>query len=63
MIQYFCLGFSVFLEVWKQRAISTKPRQVILIASMLETKCVGHNFKMLVSVLAIVDTNIHYLFT
>ena len=30
---------------------------------MLETKCVGINFKMLVTVLAILVTNIHYLFT
>ena len=30
---------------------------------MLETKCVGDNFKMLVTVLAFLVTNIHYLFT
>ena len=30
---------------------------------MLETKCVGNNFKMLVTVLAILVTNINYLFT
>ena len=29
----------------------------------LVTKCVGDNFKMLVTVLAILVTNIHYLFT
>ena len=29
---------------------------------MLETKCVGDNYKMLVTVLAILVTNIHYLF-
>ena len=30
---------------------------------MLETKCVGDNYEMLVTVLAILVTNIHYLFT
>ena len=30
---------------------------------MLETKCVGDNYEMLVKVLAILVTNIHYLFT
>ena len=31
---------------------------------MLVMKCVGHNFKMLVTILAVlVDGNIHYLFT
>jgi len=29
---------------------------------MLETKCVGDNFKMLVTVLAILVTNIHYFY-
>ena len=32
-----------------------------MITSMLETKCVGDNYKMLVTVLAILVTNIHYL--
>ena len=30
---------------------------------MLETKCVGDNYKMLVTVSAILVTKIHYLFT
>merc|ERR1711917_72586 len=30
---------------------------------MLETKCVGDNYKMFVTILAILVTNIHYLFT
>ncbi len=33
------------------------------VTSMLVTKCVGDNFKMLVTVLAFLVTNIYYLFT
>ena len=30
MIIYLCLGYKAFEEVWKQRAMVTQPRQVIL---------------------------------
>ena len=36
--------------------------QLASVTSMLETKCVGDNYKMLVTVLAILITNIHYPF-
>ena len=34
-----------------------------VVASMLDTKCVGDKYKMLVTVLAILVTHIYYLFT
>ena len=42
--------------------ICNKTLVVTWLTSMLETKCVGDNIKMLVTVLAILVTNIHYLF-
>ena len=37
--------------------------KIISLISMFETKCVGDNNKILVTILAILVTNIHYLFT
>ena len=61
------------INIFNNKNVTKFPNHVIVLdldpklnrcwRRMLETKCVGDNFKMLVTVFAIFVTNIHYLFT
>ena len=62
-MEWWLIVFSLNITYDTKKITKLDTRPTKMVRSKLESRCVGDNFRMLVTVLVILVPNIHYLFT